>query len=56
MRKWNRSDRKGTGHPWKEEGGVRGLANKAGGPDGVITGSHSSKCSFTQAQFEGEKK
>lgn len=40
MRKWNRSDRKGTGHPWKEEGGVRGLANKAGGPDGVIRGSH----------------
>ena len=40
MRKWNRSDRSETGHPRKEEGRVCGLANKIGGPVGVMTGSH----------------
>ena len=47
MRKWNRYDGGGvgTGHPWKEEGSVCGPANKVGGPDVVMTGSHSSKCS-----------
>lgn len=49
VRKWNRSDRRGTGHPWKKEGRVRGLAHKVGGPDVEVRGSHSSECSSEQS-------
>lgn len=40
MKKWSRSDSRETGHPWKEEGSVHGLANKIGGLIGVMTESH----------------
>lgn len=49
VRKQNRSDRRGAGHPWKKEGSVHGPAHKVGGPEVGMTGSHFSQCSSEQS-------